>query len=277
MNCKKTTVLGFTILFILSLGVLITSYMFVGSGSKEKKSAKEFLQLLSSNDIIIMGKENDKYKSTKKSDPAKNEEYYSVVSGEYAIDVDAKYNVIGFINKQSKAYDIKVTEDEAKELGEKYLDIIYKGEFKFKEILKEVNSESLSYYSLVFTKYKEGYPFYNYNLLLKINKETGRLDGFSDSSVYKEPKELKINIDESKAYELVKNETLNLYKSAELNEEIYKAYSEDKDNTELELCYVISVKCLNEDNKEIKMKYFVSTETGDIINSEKSNITNTSS
>jgi hypothetical protein len=276
MNYKKTSIVAFIIMAILAVSAVITVYMFVGSGSKEKKAAKIFIQLLSSNNIITMNKENNKYESIKKSDPSKNEEYYSVVSGEYAIDVDAKYNVIGFTNKKSKADEIKISMDEAKNLGEKYLSVIYKGEWKFKEVVKEENTQVMPYYSLLFTKYKDGYPFYSYNLSLKINKETGSLDGFSNSSIDKEPKEVKVNLDESKASEVVKKEFSKLFKSAEFNEEIYKAYSEDKDKTELELCYVISVKGLDENNKEIKMKYFVSTETGNIINSEKSNVTSTS-
>ncbi|MBD7909750.1 MULTISPECIES: hypothetical protein [Clostridium] len=276
MNYKKTSIVVFTILAILTLCAVFTVYMFIGSGAKEKKSAKAFLQLLSSNNIITMNKENDKYKSTKKSDPSKNEEYYSVVSGEYAIDVDAKYNVIGFTNKNSMADKSKITADEAKSIGEKYLGIIYKGECRFKEVVKEEETQVMPYYSLLFTKYKDGYPFYNYNLSLKVNKETGKLDGFSNSSIDKEPKNVKINIDELNASEISKGEFLKLYKSAEFNEKTYKAYSENKDKTELELCYVVSLKGLGENNKEIKMKYFVSTETGDIINSEKSNVTGTS-
>lgn len=275
MNYKKKSIVIFSVFSVLILMVIIASHLAIGNGTKEKKSAKSFINLLSSNDLIDEPEDMKDIKSTKKSDPSRNREYYSVTIGNYAIDIDAQYNVIGFTHNKSIANNVNISVDNAKDIAEGYLNIIYDGDCKFKEVVKEEEAQLTPYYSLLFTKYKDGYPYYNYNISLMINKETGKLEGFSNSSIDKEPKEIVVNINKDDAKEIAIAAFSKLYSSTELAEDIVEAYAEDKENTELELCYVVMLKGLDENNKEVKMKYFVSTETGDIINFEKSNVTNT--
>lgn len=275
MNYKKKSIVVFSVFLVLILMVIIASHLAIGNGAKEKKAAKSFINLLTSNDLIAEPEDMKNIKSAKKSDPSRNREYYSVTIGDYAIDVDAKYNVIGFTHNKSVASNVNISLDTAKSIAEKYLDIIYDGECKFKEVVKEEESQLTPYYSLLFTKYKDGYPYYNYNISLMINKETGKIEGFSNSSIDKNPREIVINTSKDEARDIAIGAFSKLYSSTQLAEDIYEAYAEDKENTELQLCYVVMLKGLDENNKEVKMKYFVSTENGNIINFEKSNVTNT--
>jgi len=257
------------------IGAVMSLYIFVGPGSKEIKAAKNFMEKLESNNIITMDKENNKYKSTKKSDPVKKKQYYSITVGDYGINVDSDYNVSGFSNRNSKAGEVKITPDEAKKLGEKYLKQIYKSGFKFKEVTKEEVGKNSPYYTIVFSKFENGYPFYSYDLSVNINKETGILDGYSNSSIDKEPNTITINLDVNKGEKIALEAFSRLYKSGGLGEESYKAFYENKDNNSLELCYIVTIKGLDENGKEIKLKYFISTDTGNINNTEKNNVTNT--
>lgn len=73
------------------------------------------------------------------------------------------------------------------------------------------------------------------------------------------------------------NEALSLVEKSEIVGETFKAFYEDKDRKKTELCYVISIKGLGIDGKEMKTKYFVSTESGEIINRIKDTVTETKS
>ena len=77
MNYKSKTVIIFAAFIILLIGAMISLYVFVGEGSKQIKAAKSFMNKLESNNIITIDKENNDYKSTKKSDPEKKKEYYT--------------------------------------------------------------------------------------------------------------------------------------------------------------------------------------------------------
>jgi len=275
MNYKSKTVIIFATFIFLLIGAMISLYVFVGAGSKEIKAAKSFMEKLESNNIINMDKKNNDYKSTKKSDPVNKKIYYNVIVGDYGINVDSDYNVLGFSNKNSKASEVKITRDEAEKLGETYLKQIYKSGFKFKEIAKEEGGKTSSYYTIVFSKFENGYAFYSYDLSLNINKETGTLDGYSNSSIDKEPIAITINLDVTKGEKIALKAFSILYKGGEVTEESYKAFYEIKDKNSLELCYIVTIKGFDENNKEIKLIYFISTDTGNINNTEKNNVANT--
>jgi hypothetical protein len=275
LNYKNKKVIIFVAFIVLLIGARISLYVFVGSGSNEIKSAKKFMKNLVSNNIITMDDTNNDYKSTKKSDPVNKKEYYSVTVGEYVINVDSNNNVSNFSNNNSKASEVKITSDEAEKLGEKYLKDIYESGFKFKEIVKEEGGKNSTYYTIVFSKFENGYAFYSFDLSLNINKETGILDGYSNSSIDKEPNKIKINIDVNKGEKIALEDFARLYKSGEVVGESYKAFYENRDKNSFELCYIVTIKGLDENSKEIKLKYFISTDTGNINNTEKSNVTNT--
>lgn len=275
MSYKSKTVIIFATFIFLLIGAMISLYVFIGAGSKEITAAKMFMEKLESDNIIIMDKGNNDYKSTKKSDPANKQKYYSITVGDYGINVDSNYNVLGFSNKSSKALEVKITPDGARKLGEKYLKEIYKSGFKFKEIAKEEGGKNSSFYTIVFSKFENGYAFYSYDLSLNINKETGTLDGYLNSSIDKEPNKITINLDVYKGEKIALEDFSRLYKGGEVVEDSYKAFYENKDKNSLELCYIVTIKGLDENGKEIKLKYFISTDTGTVNNTEKSNVINT--
>ncbi|PRR83884.1 hypothetical protein [Clostridium vincentii] len=275
MSYKSKTIIIFGSFIFLLIGAIISVYVFVGAGSKQIKAAEKFMNELQSNNIITMDEGNNDYKSTKKSDSENKKEYYSITVGDYRINVDSDYNVLGFSNKNSKATEIKIKPDEAENLGEEYLNEIYKSGFKFKEVTKEEVGKSSPYYTIVFSKFENGYAFYSYDLSLNINKETGILDGYSNSSIDKEPSTIAINLDFKTGQKIALEDFSKLYKGGVVAEDSYEAFYANKDNNSLELCYIITIKGTDENSKEIKLRYFISTDTGNINNTEKSNITNT--
>ena len=277
MKSKRNKVIAICMLIILFVIAGVCIYNYIGSGSKEKRTAKSYVHMLQDKGMIDKDIDMNKYESIKKSDPSKTEEYYSVTIGKYAIDIDAKYNVIGFNNQKSKADFENISIDRAKEIAEDYVKVLYDGECIFKETVKEEESQKVPYYTMLLAKCKDGIPYYSYSISLKINKESGKLDGFSNSSINIEPKKSVTNISVEKAEDIAKEYFSKLNTFIKFDEKTSKCYSEDKDKTELELCYIVSVRGLDANNKEIKMKYFVSTETGEIINSEKNNVTSVTS
>ncbi|MBE6050439.1 MAG: hypothetical protein E7214_07220 [Clostridium sp.] len=274
MKVKKRIICSILIILVIITGVII--YRHIGPGAREKKAAESFVINLIENDIINLKEEgNKKYTSIKKSDPLKKEEYYNVTVGDYAIDVDAKYNVIGFTNQSAKDLNIAISKEEAVDIGKSYLEKIYTGDYKFKEVLKEEEIQVVPYYTLIFTKYKAGYPYYNCNLSLKINKQTGKLDGYSNASIGREAEEVLINISEEEAKNIAKQSFSLMNTFEEVEGDIEKAYVESQENSKIELCYIIIIKGRDEENKEVKMQYCISTDSGEIVYSEKSNITST--
>lgn len=65
--------------------------------------------------------------------------------------------------------------------------------------------------------------------------------------------------------EFIKNNT-----EAKIDEATSLVYAadklEEKSNSVYELCYLITIRGINEDNLEIEWKFLVSTETGKVIN-----------
>ncbi len=84
-------------------------------------------------------------------------------------------------------------------------------------------------------------------------------------------------LNQDKAEEIVLNEALSLVEKSEIVGETFKAFYEDSGKNETELCYVISIKGLGIDGKETRLKYFVSTESGEVINRIKDIVTETKS
>lgn len=273
MKSKINKVIAICLLILLVIIAAVCIYGYIGSGSKEKKVAKAYVTMLREKDMIDKDVNLDEIESIKKSDPSKAEEYYSVTVDKYAVDIDAKYNVIGFNNQKSKVDFENISLDNAKDIAENYVKTLYDGECIFKEIVKEEESQKVPYYTMIFSKCKDGIPYYTYSVSVKINKESGKLDGFSNSSINIEPKESIVNISKEKAESNVKEFFCKVNTFVEFDDETCECFYEDKDKREFELCYIVSVRGIDSDNKEIKMKYFVSAETGEIINSEKNNVT----
>ena len=266
MNYKKRSIIFFITIICLLISILCIVYSYIGGGSKEIRAAKRFVGLLYSEDIVA---ETENFKNI-----SYESEYYIVNTRDFGIDVDNEFKVIGFKNKVCILGETKISEEQAVKKAEDYLDKIYKGDVEFKEFIKSEGQE-VPYYSLIFTKLEDGYPFYKDQIIVNIDKEKGTLDGYSNISTLKEPGRVKIKVTQDKAEETALNEALSLVEKSEIVGETFKAFYEDKDRNKTELCYVISIKGLGIDGKEMKTKYFVSTESGEIINRNKDTVTET--
>lgn len=269
------------LIVIIFLVIIATSLVIIFNmkNTKEIKVSKEFIQLLYDNNMIEnKSTVNDiKYKSEKISDGTK--EFYRVSANEYGIDIDSNYNVIGFSNNLSSKYTTNqnINEEEAREIAEKYIVDLVKDNYMFKEAI-DPGEKQVSYYSYRFTRYKDDYPFYNDTILINIDKYTGFLSNYSNTSSQGEPKEVVINIDDITA----ENTALELFNSLNKNgvvdktkEKTYRVYYDNKDKSDTELCYLVTISGLDIDNKEVQWKYFVSTETGEIINYLRDTVSNT--
>jgi len=275
MSNRGKIIMIICIIILLVIGACLSIQIFYNRNTKEEKSAKDFIVLLYSKDMVDKTDSTDKikYKVEKQSDGIK--EYYRVTTKNYGIDLDSNYKVIGFNNYKVVSLDTLISEDAARVIAEKYISQLVEDDYKFKEAIKE-DSTSVSYYSYIFTKYKGGYPFYSDQIVINIDKSTGYLSGYSNTNMQGEPKEANIGIEQVGA-ESTAIEVFNKLNVAGVIEERYtfKAFCDNKDKTATELCYVVTVKGTDIDNKEVKWKYFISTESGEVINSIKDNVTNT--
>lgn len=278
MNYKKRSIIFFITIICLLVSLLCIVYSYIGGGSKEIRAAKRFVSLLYSEDIVTETENlgSISYESSKKYDMNNGSEYYIVNTRDFGIDVDNEFKVIGFKNKICILSETKVSEEQAIKKAEDYLDKIYKGDVEFKEFIKSEGQE-VPYYSLIFTKLEDGYPFYKDQIIVNIDKEKGTLDGYSNISTLKEPNRVKIKVTQEKAEEIALNEALSLVEKSEIVGETFKAFYEDSGKKETELCYVISIKGLGIDGKETRLKYFVYTESGEVINRMKDTVTETKS
>ncbi|WP_368259871.1 YcdB/YcdC domain-containing protein, partial [Clostridium paraputrificum] len=236
MNYKKRSIIFFITIICLLISILCIVYSYIGGGSKEIRAAKRFVGLLYSEDIVAETEnfKNISYESLKKYDMNNESEYYIVNTRDFGIDVDNEFKVIGFKNKVCILGETKISEEQAVKKAEDYLDKIYKGDVEFKEFIKSEGQE-VPYYSLIFTKLEDGYPFYKDQIIVNIDKEKGTLDGYSNISTLKEPGRVKIKVTQDKAEETALNEALSLVEKSEIVGETFKAFYEDKDRKKTEL------------------------------------------
>lgn len=185
MKRKGYNIYVLLIIVILAIGIIILSRNILNMKNKEVKVAKEFIELLIDKEII--DENNEKLleeehinQSTGKASNIK----YSVILGSYAIDIDKDFKVIGFSNKnlEVKNKPINISEKEAILLAEKYLKEITDSEFLFKEV-KEKDEENNSHYSVIFYKAKDGEPIYEQEIIMVIDKYSGKLDSYSNNNV----------------------------------------------------------------------------------------------
>ena len=276
MNYNKKNIIFFSIIVVLCLCISGAVYIYVGSGSKEIKTAKKFIENINNHNLVdIGGDEKLEFKSTTKSDSAGGKEYYSIESKNFGIDIDGDYNVIGFSNNMSKSGDVNISEDKAIQLGEEYLKYLYKGDYEFKEFVKETSEMNSPYYTIIFTKIYNGYPFYNDKIMIGIDKTNGKVDSYANSTFQGKPEKIKIKKSEEDAIKVAMDSFSKMNSDGIVLDGTYKAFCDNKESKETELCYIITIEGKDLEANEVKMKYFVSTETGELINFSKDKITET--
>ena len=271
---KKKIKRIFSLIFIVILLIVIalSAHVIIGNGKKEIKVAKNFKELLYSENMINKY-ENDSllsYKSISKIDASNSKKYYTINTKYFTIDIDNSYNVIGFNNMLYENGKTKIDKEVAKEISERYLKKLYKGDYEYDSILED-NDLNVPYYTFIFKKCEDGYPYYDKKITLQINKVTGKLDGYVNLTSYLDTKDVDILLSEEEAISNALKDFNEINKNGEIIG-IYKAWTENEDSSFMELCYVITLKGIDEEEKEIRIKYFISTEDGRIIRTINDNI-----
>lgn len=276
MKHKKTKIIVFSIVILLCLVVGIKIYR--DKYDSEILAAKNFLKELSSNNMITAEENLDeiKYTSVKKTDGINVKAYYKINANNYDIEVDTDNNIIGFKNKEAKSNNTEVSIKAAKSVAENYVEKIINEDVFFKETVPL--DDNVPYYTFIFTKYLDGFPFYSDEIIINIDKSKGNLDGYSNYSVQRNPKDVCINISKEEAEKIAKDQfnSTNNQKESNVEDESFKAYAINKDKTESELCYIVTISGSDLDGKSVKIKYFISTESGEIINNSKDTVRTTS-
>lgn len=271
MRFKKASIVFSVIIIVLLLLIGFSVSNILDRGTKEVKVAKEFIEELYDNDIIeknsiikdAVVKEEALNKLSNKNSIIK----YSVIVGNYGVDIDKDYKVVGFSNKnlgEEKYKAEEISGDKAIALAKTYISNITKEKFAFKEIKSKDNDNSLVY-NVIFYKYRNEYPCYQQEINSLINKITGKLEGYTNYSLEAMNYIDEINIDEDKARESVNNNFKSLNINAKIEGKPILAYINNSDK-EMVLAYIFNIKIINKDNTEEFIKSFVRADNGEIIN-----------
>lgn len=270
-----------TIVLIIFIGILVNNIL--KNENKEVKVAKDFIQNLVEENIIDyhakdyeVNKDNTLNKLVNKNSQIQ----YSVLVGNYALDIDKDYNVLGFSNKnisnQSSKLKIAtynsidteiVDEEKAIDYAIKYIKELSKDEFIFKEV-KNKEGEDNPYYVVVFYKCKDGYPIYNQEITALIDKVSWKLQGYSNYPLEDKEYIKDIKIDEEQAIKIVLDnfKNLNLNKDNIDIDNIDLAYVETEEN-KLALSYIINIKNKLIDETNENYSVIIRGDNGQVISS----------
>lgn len=270
MKDKKGKIISIIIIvfLLIAIGILIGNIL-----SKEKKEitvVEDFIEELLNKNIINDYKTNKETLqdiSLNKLGSKNSQIKYSVIVGNYGVDIDENYEVLGFSNKNIRVLNSKeiISQEDAKKLATGYVSEITEDKFIFKEV-KNNEEEKAPYYTVVFFECKDGYPIFNQEIIAMIDKVSGKLEGYSNySTVNKETINI-IDIEEEKAKEIVAKYFRELNIDLQKINKIYLSYVEN-DNNELVLSYVFNiVGSENDTMKDNIYSIFVRADTGEIIN-----------
>ena len=272
MKKKNKKIFSLILIVILLIVISLSAHVIIGNGKKEIKAARNFKELLYSEDMINKY-ENDSllsYKSTRKIDASNSKKYYTVTTKYFTMDIDDSYNVVGFNNMLYEDGKTQIDKESAKEISENYLKKLYNGDYEYDSLVED-DTLNVPYYTFIFKKCEKGYPYYDKKITLQINKFTGNLDGYVNFNSYVDTKNIDILLSEEEAISNALKDFNEINKNGEIIG-IYKAWTENEDKSFMELCYVITLKGIDEEEKEIRIKYFISTEDGRIIRTINDNI-----
>ena len=272
MKFKKASIIGSITLLVLLIIIVIILYNFIGPGSRDIKASKNFITNLYSINAIDTEQNLDaiKYERIKILNSQNDLVYRSIITQSFGIDLDKNNNVIGFARKEIPTNTTKFNLQDARILAERYLENIYNGEVVLKTINRNDGSKYLPYYSFIYTKQKDGHPFYFDEIKLNIDKENGFLDGYSNSTMQRECKESVINLSDEEAKKAALEYFQKFNKDGIVGNETDLVYADnkiDKDASKIyEVCYIVNIDGKNDKNVNISWKIFVSSENGNILN-----------
>lgn len=279
MKYKRGKVISIIVIVFLlvAIGILIRNIL--NKENKEITVAEDFIEELYDKDIISSyknKKDTSQDISLNKLASENSQIKYSVIVGNFGVDIDENYEVLGFSNKNIRVLGSEdiISEEDAKKLANGYVSEITKDNFIFKEVRN--TEEKSPYYTVVFYECKDSYPIFNQEIIALIDKVSGKLEGYSNYSIANKEIINKIDIKEEKAKEIAVNHFRKLNIDVHKINNIFLSYIEN-DNNELVLSYVFNVtgnkndivNSNTQDNGEKLEKsftVFVRADTGEIIN-----------
>jgi len=279
MKYKSGKVISIIVIVFLlvAIGILIRNIL--NKENKEITVAEDFIEELYDKDIISSyknKKDTSQDISLNKLASENSQIKYSVIVGNFGVDIDENYEVLGFSNKNIRVLGSEdiISEEDAKKLANAYVSEITKDNFIFKEVRN--TEEKSPYYTVVFYECKDSYPIFNQEIIALIDKVSGKLEGYSNYSIANKEIINKTDIKEEKAKEIAVNHFRKLNIDVHKINNIFLSYIEN-DNNELVLSYVFNVtgnkndivNSNTQDNGEKLEKsftVFVRADTGEIIN-----------
>lgn len=275
MKVKKR-IIAFGVLaiaLIIAIGFTVVSNL--DNKLKEVKVAKAFVTNLKDKEIIDTEVNLDEieFKSISKLANKNSKTQYTVMAENIGIDLDSKYVVTGFSKKveldsQNKSVIESniIDEESAIEIAEEYVNEITNEKFSFKEIRKVNDEENDSNtHVIVFYKYFKNYPYYDNEIVVSINKTSGKLESYINQSINDVKHNLKRYIEVDEAKNIALNYFAKLNQEVEIAEEPLLAIIAGV-NDDFELSYVVDIKTKSIDGKEDKYKLFINSESGEVLN-----------
>lgn len=272
---KKIIVNSIIILSCIIAALSIAAYKLFGESSKEINASKEFMSKLYSMNAVDTSDEltDLKYEKVKTINSQNELVNKTIVTQNYGIDLDKDNNVVGFAKKDIKRSLSKISEGEARRRAEKYLIEICGNDLAY---ANKKDDNDLPYYSFIYKKKENGYKLYFDEIKVNINRESGYLDGYSNTTMQKLCEDPKISIDEKKAQSIAYDYFGKYNIVGEVLEKTELVYvdnrQENDQNNKLELCYLVNIKAQNPDESDVIYKIFVNADNGKIFNCVKENI-----
>lgn len=272
---KKIVVNSIIILSCIIAVVGIAAYKLLGESSKEISASKQFISKLYSMNAIDTSDEltDLKYEKVKTINSQNELVNKTIITQNYGIDLDKDNNIVGFAKKDIKRSLAKISDGEARKRAEKYLMEICGNDLVY---VNKKDDNDLPYYSFIYTKKENGYKLYFDEIKVNINRESGHLDGYSNTTMQKLCEDPKISIDEKRAQSIAYDYFRKYNVIGEVLEKTELVYVDNRlendQSNKLELCYLVNIKAQNSDESDVMYKIFVNADNGKIFNCVKENI-----
>lgn len=272
---KKIVVNSIIILSCIIAVVGVAAYKLLGESSKEINASKQFISKLYSMNAIDTSDEltDLKYEKVKAINSQNELVNKTIITQNYGIDLDKDNNIVGFAKKDIKRSLSKISDEEARKRAEKYLMEICGKKLVY---VNKKDDNDLPYYSFIYTKKENGYKLYFDEIKVNINRESGYLDGYSNTTMQKLCEDPKISIDEKRAQSIAYDYFRKYNVIGEVLEKTELVYVDNRlendQSNKLELCYLVNIKAQNSDESDVMYKIFVNADNGKIFNCVKENI-----
>lgn len=262
MKDQKRRYVSILIVIILLITIPIILYNYYGPGRKQIVAANKFIKKLQSENMIEKNNEHIKFQMEEKTGTDKENETYSLISNNYRIDLNKNFDVISFADKMKVNNVINITPEEGEGIAKEYLSKICSGDYRVKEVNRNDLKDESPFYSIIFSKYEDGYPYYSEEVIININKNNGKLQGYVNKTKDDNHNDIKINISKEKAEETALKLFKNVSSSGKIKGKSYLAFCNKKEVlNKSELAYVVNVS-----NDKENMIYFISSDSGKLIN-----------